>query len=110
MKRRLTTSDEAEQTTRQHVKPCGDCPWRKDSIPGWLGTMTAVEWVRAAHGEAQIDCHTRIGPQCAGAAIYRANVCKSPRDPGLLVLPADRDLVFCSPAYFAGHHEKKGRR
>jgi len=42
-------------------RPCNDCPWRRKSCAGWLGPFGIK--------------------QCAGAAVYRANVCKSPRDP-----------------------------
>lgn len=105
MRRVLVSGDEAIPTDRQHRSPCGDCPWRKDALPGWLGTMTPEEWLRAAHGEDRIDCHTLEGPQCAGAAIYRANVCKHPRDPELLRLPFDRDLVFDDPRKFLAYHK-----
>lgn len=68
--------------------------------------MTAQEWVTAAHGESTIECHTLLGAQCAGSAIYRANVCKLPRDPGTLRLPANRLEVFSSRAEFVAHHEE----
>ncbi len=105
MRRRLVSGDEAKPTTKQHTKPCGDCPWRKDALAGWLGSRTADEWLRSAHGEDAMYCHTRLGPQCAGAAIYRANVCKKPRDPEALKLPADREKVFTTPREFKDHHE-----
>jgi hypothetical protein len=103
--RKLVSSDEAKPSSRQHRDPCSDCPWRRDALPGWLGEMTAGEWIQAAHGEARIDCHTVIGPQCAGAAIYRANMCKKPRDPKVLRLPVDHQEVFSSPTEFCDHHE-----
>lgn len=34
------------------------------------------------------------------------NVCKRPRDPDTLRLPADRDAVFASPVAFAAHHKE----
>jgi hypothetical protein len=56
------------------------------------------------HSDAAIACHPTIETegdwdtpniqQCAGAAIYRANVHKSPRNPAVVVLPANLDLVF----------------
>lgn len=97
MRRRLVSSDEATPSRTQHTRPCGDCPWRRDALEGWLGNLTADAWLAAAHGDARIDCHTLIGPQCAGSAIYRANVCKLPRDPATLRLPADRRNVFAEP-------------
>lgn len=67
-----------------------------------------------AHGEFFLPCHMKykdgnkhnIGnPQCAGAAIYRANVFKSPKSVMLLVLPADTEKVFASPAEFIAYHK-----
>lgn len=69
--------------------------------------MTAEEWIEAVHGEALVDCHTVSNQQCAGSAIYRANVCKSPRRSDVLRLPANTNTVFASMAEFRAHH--KGR-
>ena len=104
MKRQLLSSDDAVPATYQHTKPCSDCPWSRDSLPGWLGGLTADAWIAGAHGEGQIDCHTLIGAQCAGAATYRANVCKLPRKPDVLRLPVDRDHVFANREEFLDHH------
>jgi hypothetical protein len=60
-----------------------------------------------AHGESLIDCHVFEGPQCAGSAIFRSNICKKPRDKSLLVLPANKELVFSSNAEFRDHHDMK---
>lgn len=73
-------------------------------MPGWLGGLTAEQWVWKAQSEERIPCHTLIGPQCAGAAIYRSNTCKSPRDKSLLVLPADRERVFSHAMEFVAYH------
>ena len=103
-RRRLVTADEARPATTQHTTPCGDCPWRVDALPGWLGSNTPEEWLQAAHGEARVECHTLLGAQCAGAATYRANVCKIPRDADQLRLPADRTGVFPTPMAFRAYH------
>lgn len=99
--KQLITADEAPQIT----KPCSDCPWARHALAGWLGALSADEWLAAAHGEATADCHALKGPQCAGMAIYRANVAKLPRDPKALKLPADREAVFATPSEFKEHHE-----
>ena len=105
MKRRqLITSDEARTTPKQHKKPCSDCPFSRGSLAGWIPT-TPVEWAMQAHNEDRIECHALLPHQCAGAAIYRSNVCKDPRDKTLLVLPADKKLVFASIKEFLEHHE-----
>ena len=95
--------------------PCFDCPWRREAAQGWLGPFSAEEWEQIAHGEAPIACHLTLDGdkgwasngvlQCAGAAIYRANVCKQPKDPAVAVLPADRELVF-SFGEFVEYHDR----
>lgn len=110
MAKQMITGDQAQVTKQQHTSPCSDCPFRRDSIPGWLGRMSVDEWVELAHGEGQADCHTKKqvngdGWACAGLAIYRANVAKAPRDPEIMRLPADREKVF-SFGEFRKHHSK----
>ncbi len=83
MRPKIVSTAEATPSNVQHDKPCGDCPWRRRSVVGWLGGLTPEQWVLEAQSEAQIVCHTVVGepqPQCVGAAIYRANTCKSPRN------------------------------
>lgn len=103
---KLVTIDEAVPCDKQHTKCCGDCPWARDSLKGWLGGESIENWLAEAHGEGQIPCHTLKGPQCAGAAIYRANVAKLCRDKANLKLPPDRDRVFATPTEFREHHER----
>lgn len=98
--------------------PCFDCPWRRDSAAGWLGPYTAEEWWQLAHSDQPIACHITIPEsgeedwevkgilQCAGAAIYRTNVHKSPRDPEVATLPGDLETVF-GFGEFVAHHERK---
>ena len=103
-RRRMTTIDEAKPAKRQHKSPCCDCPWSRESLPGWLGGLTTRQWLSEAHGEIRIECHTLKGMQCAGSAIYRGNVCKQPHDPSILLLPANREEVFSTPMEFEAHH------
>jgi len=105
-RKQLISSSQAVPSDTQHSKPCSDCPWARTSLVGWTGEMSPQEWIEAAHGEALVDCHALIGPQCAGVAIYRANVCKTPRDPRILRLSSDCDSVFASPKEFLNHHKK----
>ena len=106
----MTVGAEAKVARKQHKAPCHDCPWRRASIPGWLGPYTIEEWLQVAHGEGRIECHTvkqfdDDGWQCAGAAIYRANVIKQCHDPEILALPKDLKKVFWF-GEFKAHHEK----
>jgi hypothetical protein len=108
LERKLISSDEAVFTKKQHVAPCSDCPWAKKALHGWIGGTTVEKWIQVAHSDEPSECHVHPNQQCAGLAIYRANVCKKPRDPEVLVLPADRKLVFSSPVEFAEHHSMEG--
>jgi hypothetical protein len=106
--RKLISTAEAVPAKAQHKKACSDCPWARTALPGWLGGATAEQWVACAHSDEKIECHTLTGAECAGAAIYRANVAKSLRDPQAFRLPADPVKVFASPAEFKAHHGRSG--
>lgn len=102
-KRQLLTSEDAKPRKTQHKKPCGDCPWARAALKGWLGSMTPQEWLAVAHADALVQCHTVGNQQCAGLAIYRSNVCKQVQEP-ILKLPVDRETVFATPMQFMEHH------
>lgn len=109
MGKRFITSDKVKPSAKQHTAPCSDCPWSRKSFPGWTGPNTVQEWLRCAHSDQRINCHTRVQKdgepwQCAGAAIYRTHICKRPRDREVLELPANTALVF-SWGEFERHHE-----
>jgi len=104
--------------------PCDECPWRVNSIPGYLGPFSADEWVELAMTDEPIACHKTIKEvdengighwnhpamrQCAGAASFRGHVCKSPRDPQVAVGPENRDVVFEAPGPFITHHTGEPR-
>ncbi len=42
--------------------PCKDCPFRKDSIKGWLGKQRMTEIIQAN----SFVCHKKTNLQCAG--------------------------------------------
>lgn len=96
------------------ARPCDECPWRVNSWSGWLGPLTSEEWIMAAMSDEPIACHKTIqvndewegAKQCRGAAIFRANVCKRPRDPEVIVGPVDRETVFAVSVQFIEHHAK----
>lgn len=99
-----------EPSDKQHTKPCVDCPWARSAVQGWLGNMSAEEWLQAAHGESKIDCHVHTNQQCAGCATYRANVCKTPRYTEILRLSVDRARCFATPTEFLEHHARVERK
>lgn len=93
--------------------PCSECPWRRVSWRGHLGPLSATEWVEKAHSDAAIECHLTVRQsgaewnevrQCRGAAIFRANVLKTPRNPLVVTGPQDREAVFASNQEFIEHH------
>lgn len=104
--KQLITSDDAVESEVQHTNPCSDCPWSRKALPGWLGGSTADQWVATGHSDELVLCHTIGNQQCAGIAIYRANVCKSARPPNLK-LPANKEKVFAWPTEFKAHHERQ---
>ncbi len=97
------------QPTKQHTTPCHDCPWRRNALSGWTGSLSPEQWTKEAHAESVIYCHTTFFAQCVGAAIFRSNVCKVPRDPSTLMLPRDTDRVFAHDVEFITYHTKDGR-
>lgn len=103
--RKLLTYHDAKPRKTQHKHPCSDCPFRRDAIPGWLAGESPEWWMQLAHGEGSSECHTS-DKQCAGLAVYRANVCKSPRDESALRLPKDPIVVFSSRQEFITHHNR----
>lgn len=110
--KQLVNGEEAEPCEKQPTAACSDCPWSRKALKGWLGSLSTDEWLEVAHGESSAACHALKSPDgdewvCAGLAIYRANVAKSPRDPSALRLPSDREKVFGSRDEFRKHHEKE---
>lgn len=108
LQRKLVSADESEDTLKQHIKPCADCPFARTALKGWLGNLSIDDWIQAAHGESLIDCHVTKRWECAGAAIYRSNVCKLPPR-GQLDLEPDGKLVFSTPMEFREYHERKSK-
>lgn len=107
LKRKFITTEEAIRTKLQHKKPCADCPFARTAINGWLGGNTPEEFLTVAHFDGRIDCHSTTNQQCAGAAIYRANVCKQVIDPNILELEFNKEIVFATPTEFLNHHKQK---
>jgi len=106
MRGQLKTYHDAKPAKRQHTSPCSDCPFARTALRGWLGNMSPAQWIQIAHGDGIIECHTVSNQQCAGAAIYRANVCKDPRNREALRLPANKTRVFGQITEFLQHHAK----
>lgn len=103
----MKSYEEATEVSKQIVKACEDCPFRRVALAGWLGKKTPADYCQMAHSDDVIECHTKVMDGepvlCAGAAIYRANVAKRAD----FRLPADKTTVFASPVEFLEHHMRK---
>lgn len=110
--KQLVTFDRADVAGRQHNHPCSDCPFLRTSLPGWLGGSSPEEYRSLAHSDVIIECHAvkldeDQHAECAGAAVYRANVVKRAPE-GAMELVPDKEHVFATPMEFVEHHSGAG--
>ena len=100
--------------------PCNECPWRREAEGGHLGPYSPLDWIKIAHSDSPIACHKTVvvtNPlegigdwdhpkirQCRGAAIFRANVAKTPRNLDVITGPVDKESCFGTNEEFAAHH------
>lgn len=106
------------------TKPCKQCPFRKDSLAGWLADYTPQDLHNIVMNELEFPCHmtheTDISfeeaasnkyPLCAGALGYMRKNAKKPRKPELaeLVSRIDKEILddILSVSEFFDHHTKK---
>lgn len=79
-----------------------------------------MAWIESAHSDSPLMCHKTLHReqhdftdpdirQCRGAAIFRANVHKVPRNPTAVTGPRDTATVFASNAEMIDHHEGHDR-
>lgn len=65
--------------------PCAECPFRKTSLNGWLGGLTAKETHDYVLDEADFACHMTRNKsknkmsRCKGSQLFLINHCKLPR-------------------------------
>lgn len=113
------------------TKPCSQCPFRKKSLPGWLGAATPEEFIGATMEDGLMPCHKTVNydkpdwkwamlaPQskvqhCAGARIFFRNQCKVSRNDyyveakrlGMITEVEPSDDVFKNKHEFLAHHTK----
>lgn len=98
----------------KHLRPCGECPFRRKAPAGWLGGGTVEDWhALLCFGDTAFVCHTaeKRGKRhlCAGSAIHFRNSLKTPRDPAFAAMvmrfAKDAVTVFAWPHEFKAHHE-----
>lgn len=109
------------------TEPCKQCPFRKKSLPGYLGPWNADELI-ASIGYQPFPCHCTIkadsptydvpGLQsCAGAAIYLNNKLQLARDPDTMkhqdllrgISAELKATVFSSQKEFMDYHGERNR-
>ena len=59
------------------TKPCGDCPFRKEAMRGWLGVWEAEDILNQAHSEVGLPCHSSYDNEkvTVAQALKTAHVC-----------------------------------
>lgn len=73
-------------------KPCVDCPFRKNSLAGYLGVQNPMDFLIGAHGETPMICHNTyklpVEKQaiCTGSVLHAAMNGKRYRNPDLAKL------------------------
>jgi hypothetical protein len=101
-------------TQPQHTTACEECAFKRSIKPGYLGGSPPETYIGQINAPFWIPCHmaghykwkaSRCNEtqECAGAAIFRANLGIS-MPPPLSSLPPDRETVFATLAEFYAHH------
>lgn len=90
-------------------KPCANCPFRKDTIAGWLGTERMTEILNSG----SFVCHKTIRnkaadrKQCAGHMLMRGSANAFVREAegrGILLVLEGQELVFETEKECIEHH------
>jgi hypothetical protein len=106
------------------LKPCSDCPFRRKSMPGWLGAGSPESFIDCMQRDEPLPCHQTIdydndprwlekwtsqsgtGKMCAGALVFMANKCQRPHTLGFPTMPRDMENVFSNSVEFVRHHRE----
>ena len=84
-------------------KPCRDCPFRKDSLKGWLGKERMTSILESD----SFVCHKKTDKQCAGHMLINGDDNSFVRLAHRLKLPLvlyGNELVFKSKDACIEHH------
>lgn len=97
--------------------PCAECPFRKDSAPGWLGGETVQDTFAHIKGEGDFACHmTRHKrkadmSRCRGSLLFMRKSGQMPKYNAKLakalqeVRGYDVSEILSVPEFFK-HHDK----
>lgn len=84
--------------------PCRDCPFRKDSLKGWLGE----DRMREILASGSFVCHKKQHLQCAGHMLIkgeRNNFVQMANRLGLELDLSGRELIFATEKACVEHHK-----
>ena len=87
------------------VRPCRNCPFKKDAIKGWLGQERMEEIL----GCDSFVCHKKPDKQCAGHMLINGEKNGYVRLAGRLGIELDlsgRELVFDTKKDCLDHHKR----
>lgn len=107
-------------------QPCNSCPFRRASMPGWLGAGSPESFLDCMQRDEPLPCHQTIdygdkrwlegwtaqetGSMCAGALVFMANKLQTPRTRGFPTMPPDKVEVFANSLEFVRHHREAAVR
>lgn len=107
------------------LKPCKECPYRKDSAPGWLGEASydPVEFLKQLDLVFAHPCHKTVdwesndtlavldAPPCQGMLQFAKNACKMlqyrPYEDIRKKLKVNDSVVFATRQDFIDHHKEQ---
>lgn len=106
---------------------CNECPYKKDSAPGWLGESSGYpeEFLKQLDLVFLHPCHKAVdwetddnvmsvleAPVCKGAIQFAKNICKLlydyPYEKVRKLLPVDDSVIFGTRHEFIAHHDIHG--
>ncbi|MBO9492204.1 hypothetical protein J7384_17720 [Endozoicomonas sp. G2_1] len=85
-------------------KPCAQCPFRKDTLKGWLGSERMTEILE----QQSFVCHKKQHLQCAGHMLINGDKNDFVRLAGRLNIELEltgKELVFDTQKECIEHHE-----
>lgn len=88
-----------------HIKkPCKDCPFRKDTLKGWLGEDATRDILR----QSSFVCHKKRDHQCAGHMLLVEHnaFAQIASRMGYTLALSGREQVFDSPEDCIAHHSR----
>jgi hypothetical protein len=89
-------------------KPCHDCPFKKDTLKGWLGRERMTEIL----SQGSFVCHKKQHLQCAGHMLIKGDNNEFVRLAGRIKMELElsgQELIFKSTDDCIEHHTQGNR-